>query len=96
MDQKIKKILPEKVPVNAPFVEKSQNIIRTTLYIFSRPFKALQTDIAYIGFLARSAVNKKRDNFDVDDDNEDTHEKKTNNKTNKKPKKKGINNYLNK
>ena len=96
MDQKIKKILPEKVPVNAQFVEKSQNIIRTTLYIFSRPFKALQTDIAYIGFLARSAVNKKSNNFDVDDDNEDTHEKKTNNKTNKKPKKKGINNYLNK
>ena len=30
-----------------------------TLYSFSRPFEALQADIAYISFLARSAVDPK-------------------------------------
>ena len=54
-----KKLLPEKVPLNTPFVEKKQDIIRTTLYSFSRPFEALQADIAYISFLARSAVDPK-------------------------------------
>ena len=44
-----KKFLPEKVPFNAPFVEK-RNIIHTTLHSFSRPFEALQADIAYISF----------------------------------------------
>ena len=29
------------------------------LYSFSRPFEALQVDIVYISFLARSAVNPK-------------------------------------
>ena len=53
------KILLEKVPLIAPFVEKKQNIIRTMLYSFSRPFEALQSDIAYISFLARSAVDPK-------------------------------------
>ena len=54
-----KKYLPENVPLNAPFVERKQKIIRTTLYSFSRPFEALQADTAYISFLARSAVNPK-------------------------------------
>ena len=53
------KILLEKVPLIAPFVEKKQNIIRTMLYSFNRPFEALQSDIAYISFLARSAVDPK-------------------------------------
>ena len=54
-----KKLLLEKVPLNTPFVEKKQDIIRTTLYSFSRPFEALQADIAYISFLARLAVEPK-------------------------------------
>ena len=54
-----KKLLPEKVPLNTPFVEKKQDIIRTTSCSFSRPFEALQADIAYISFLARSAVDPK-------------------------------------
>ena len=55
-----KKILPEKVPLNAPFVEKKKKKknIGTTLYSFSRPLEALQADIAYISLLARSAVNQ--------------------------------------
>ena len=40
-------------------LKKKQDIIRTTLYSFSRPFEALQADIAYISFLARSAVDPK-------------------------------------
>ena len=54
-----KKILPEKVPVNAPFVEKITEHYLYNIISFSRPFKTLQADIAYIGFLVRSAVNKK-------------------------------------
>ena len=34
-----KKFLPEKVPLNSPFVEKKKSIIYTTLYSFSRPFE---------------------------------------------------------
>ena len=51
--------LPEKLPLNTPSVEKKENIIRTTLYSFHRPFEVLQADIAYINFLARSAVDPK-------------------------------------
>ena len=55
-----KRFLPEKVPLNAPLVKKKKkNIIRTTLYSFSILFEALQADIAYINFLARSAVAPK-------------------------------------
>ena len=54
-----KKLLLEKVPLNTSFVEKKQDIFRTTLHSFSRPFEALQADIAYISFLARSAVDPK-------------------------------------
>ena len=55
-----KKILPEKVPSNPPFVKKKKKKknIGTTLYSFSRPLEALQADIAYISLLARSAVNQ--------------------------------------
>ena len=60
-----KKLLPEKVPLNTPFVEKKQDI-RTTLYSFSRPFEALQADIAYISFLARLVVDPKFCLFFVD------------------------------
>ena len=50
--------LPERLPLNKTFVEK-KNFIRTTLYTLSRPFETLQADIAYISFLARSAVDPK-------------------------------------
>ena len=50
-----KKVLPKKVPLNVPFANKKKNIC-ALLYSFSRPFEALQADIAYISFLARSAV----------------------------------------
>ena len=40
-------------------LSKKKKNIGTTLYSFSRPFEALQADIAYIRFLARSAVNQK-------------------------------------
>ena len=48
-----KKVLPEKLPLNSPFVEN------TTLYSFHRPVEVLQAEIAYISFLARSAVDSK-------------------------------------
>ena len=48
-----KKVLPEKLPLNSPFVEN------TTLYSFRRPVEVLQAEIAYISFLARSAVDSK-------------------------------------
>ena len=54
-----KNILTEKIPFNTPFVEKGEDIIRMTLYSFHRPFEALQADIAYISFLAKSAVDTK-------------------------------------
>ena len=54
-----KKFLPEKLPLNSPFVENKKNIIHTTLYSFHRPVEVLQSDIAYISFLARSAVDSK-------------------------------------
>ena len=53
-----KKFLPEKLPLNSPFVENKKNI-HTTLYSFHRPVEVLQSDIAYISFLARSAVDSK-------------------------------------
>ena len=56
---KDKTFLLEKVPLNTLFVEKNKNIIHTTLYGFNGPFQALQADIAYISFLARSAVDRK-------------------------------------
>ena len=49
----------ETLPLSTPFVKKRQNIIHTTLYSFSGPCQVLQADIAYISFLARSAVDPK-------------------------------------
>ena len=59
-----KDLEPERMPLNTKFVEKKNKyiyiyIIRTTLYSFSRPFEALQADIAYISFLAKLAVDPK-------------------------------------
>ena len=54
-----KNILTEKIPFNTPFVERGEDIIRMTLYSFHRPFEALQADIAYISFSAKSAVDPK-------------------------------------
>ena len=59
-----KDLEPERMPLNTKFVEKKNKniyiyIIRTTLYSFSRPFEALQADIAYISFLAKLAVDSK-------------------------------------
>ena len=44
-----KNFVPEKLPLNAPFVEKKKNI-RATLYSFNGPFQALQAAIVYISF----------------------------------------------
>ena len=54
-----KNILTEKIPFNTPFVERGEDIIRMTLYSFHRPFEALQADIAYSSFSAKSAVDPK-------------------------------------
>ena len=51
--------LPERLPLNKTFVEKKKHYSHNTLYSFSRPFEAQQADIAYISFLARSAVDPK-------------------------------------
>ena len=42
-----------------PFIEKRSNIDRSTLYSFSKPFEALQPDIADKRFWAKSAVDPK-------------------------------------
>ena len=41
------------------FIEKRSDIDRSTLYSFDGPFQLLQADIAYISFLAKSAVDPK-------------------------------------
>ena len=41
------------------FVEKRENVDRLTLYSFSGPFEALQTDIADIRFFGKSAADPK-------------------------------------
>ena len=41
------------------FVDKRTNIDRLTLYSFSKPFEALQADIADLRFLAKSGVDPK-------------------------------------
>ena len=42
-----------------PFVDKITNIDHLTLYSFSKPFEALQADIADLRFLAKSAADPK-------------------------------------
>ena len=52
-------IINEKPPLNTPFVEKREDLDRSTLYSFSGPFEALQAFIADIRFLGKSAANPK-------------------------------------
>ena len=49
----------ETFPFSTPFIKKRQNIICKTLYSFSGSFQALQAEIAYISFLASSAIDPK-------------------------------------
>ena len=49
----------ENLPLVTPFVEKRTNIDRSTLYSFSKPFEAVQADIANIRFLEKSAADPK-------------------------------------
>ena len=53
------KNLNEKTPLNTPFVEKKQDVDRSTLYSFDGPFEALQEDITDIRFSDKSAVDPK-------------------------------------
>ena len=41
-------VINEKPPLNTPFVEKREDVDRSTLYSFSGPFQVLQADIADI------------------------------------------------
>ena len=41
------------------FIEKRSHIDRSTLYSFDGPFQLLQADIAYVSFLAKSAIDPK-------------------------------------
>ena len=61
LDKENKKIesLLEKPPLTTQFIEKRSDIDRSTLYNFDGPFQLLQADIAYISFLAKSAVDSK-------------------------------------
>ena len=49
----------ENLPLATAFIEKRSNIDRSTLYSFSKPFEALQADIADKRFWAKSAVDPK-------------------------------------
>ena len=53
------KLLLEKPPLITQFIGKRSDIDRSTLYSFDGPFQLLQADIAYISFLAKSAVDPK-------------------------------------
>ena len=52
-------IIDEKSPLNTPYVEKREDVDRSTMYNFSGPFEALQADIADIRFLGKSAAYTK-------------------------------------
>ena len=58
LDKENKKIISllEKPPLTMKFIEKRSDIDCSTLYSFDGPFQLLQADIAYISFLAISAV----------------------------------------
>ena len=47
-----KKISTRKIPLNAPFVEKNKTLFVQCYTAFSRPFEALQVDIACCCYLA--------------------------------------------
>ena len=49
----------EKPTLNTPFVEKWEDVDRSTVYSFSGPFETLQADIADIRFLGKSAADPK-------------------------------------
>ena len=61
LDKENKKIesLLEKSPLTTQFIEKRSDIDCSTLHSFDGPFQLLQTDIAYISFLAKSAFDPK-------------------------------------
>ena len=61
LDKENKKFesLLEKPPLTPQFIEKRNDIDRSTLYSFNGPFQLLQGDIAYISFLVKSAVDPK-------------------------------------
>ena len=53
-------MLLEKPPLTTQFIEKRSDIDCSILYCFDGPFQLLQADIiAYISFLAKSAVDPK-------------------------------------
>ena len=52
-------IINEKLPLNIPFIEKWEDVERSTLYSFSGAFEVLQADIADIWFLGKSAADPK-------------------------------------
>ena len=52
-------IINEKLPLNTSFIEKREDVDRSSLYSFSGPFEALQADISDIRFLGKSAANPK-------------------------------------
>ena len=52
-------IINENPPLNTPFVEKREDVERSTLYTFSGPFEALQAGIADIRFLGKLAADPK-------------------------------------
>ena len=52
-------IINEKPPLNTPFIEKREDVDRSTLYSFSGSFEVLQADIAGIRFLGKSAADPK-------------------------------------
>ena len=52
-------VINENPPLNMPFVEKREDVDRSTLYSFSGPFEMLQADIADIGLLGKSAADPK-------------------------------------
>ena len=53
------KNINEKTPLNTTFVEKKQDVERSTLCSFDGPFEALQADIADIRFLGKSTADPK-------------------------------------
>ena len=61
LDKENKKIelLLEKPSLTMQFIEKRSYIDRSTLYSFDGLFQLLQADIAYIIFLAKSAIDPK-------------------------------------
>ena len=52
-------VINDKPPLNTPFIEKREDINRSTLYSFNGHFEALQANIADIRFLYKSAAYPK-------------------------------------